>query len=82
MNCGNAYKEKLIVIISLMIFGKQRFILLKMRAIRKQKMQMLILYYKFENDEYEYLNFMVKLTIGIKTNNKHVQYSVNSIDIK
>ncbi len=44
--------------------------------------QMLILYYKFENDEYEYLNFMVKLTIGIKTNNKHVQYSVNSIDIK
>ena len=25
-------------------------------------------YYKFENDEYKYLNFMVKLTIGIKTN--------------
>ena len=25
-------------------------------------------YYKFENDEYEYLNFMVKLTIGIKIN--------------
>lgn len=44
--------------------------------------RMLILYYNFTDSEHSYLNFTVKLTIGIKANNKHVQYSVNSIDIK
>ncbi len=28
-----------------------------------------------------YLNFKVKLTIGIRSNNKHVQYCVNKIEI-
>ena len=44
--------------------------------------QMLILYYTFTNNEHDYLNFTIKLTIGIKADDKHVQYSVNSIEIK
>lgn len=44
--------------------------------------QMLILYYTFTSNEHDYLNFTIKLTIGIKADDKHVQYSVNSIEIK
>ncbi|MBR6092455.1 MAG: hypothetical protein IKQ09_06535 [Bacteroidales bacterium] len=43
---------------------------------------MAILYYDFTNNEYDYLNFKVKLTIGIKANEKHVQYCVNKIEVK
>ena len=41
-----------------------------------------VLYYDIINTNINYLNFKVKLTIGIKTSNKHVQYCVNKIDIK
>ena len=41
-----------------------------------------ILYYDFVSEDYSYLNFKVKLTIGIKASDKHVQYCVNKIDIK
>lgn len=41
-----------------------------------------ILYYDIVNQDVEYLNFRVRLTIGIKASNKHVQYCVNKIDIK
>lgn len=41
-----------------------------------------ILYYDFINAEIPYLNFKVRLTIGIKASDKHVQYCVNKIDIK
>lgn len=44
--------------------------------------QMMILYHKFTSDKYDYLNFTVKLTIGIKADGKHVQYSVNKIEVK
>ena len=43
---------------------------------------MAILYYDFVSSEHDYLNFKVKLTIGIKANNKHVQYCVNKIEVK
>lgn len=43
---------------------------------------MAILYYDFINDKVPYLNFKVKLTIGIRTDSKHVQYCVNKIDIQ
>ncbi|MBR4198259.1 MAG: hypothetical protein IKQ94_05730 [Bacteroidales bacterium] len=43
--------------------------------------QMLILYYTFSNDNLDYLNFTVKLTIGIKADKKHVQYCVNKIEV-
>ena len=40
-----------------------------------------VLYYDFINSDIPYLNFKVKLTIGIRSNNKHVQYCVNKIEI-
>ena len=42
---------------------------------------MAILYYEFVNREIEYLNFTVKLTIGVKSNGNHVQYCVNKIEV-
>jgi hypothetical protein len=41
-----------------------------------------VLYYDFVNTDVSYLNFKVKLTIGIRSNNKHVQYCVNKIEVK
>jgi len=41
-----------------------------------------VLYYDFVNTEISYLTFKVKLTIGIRSNNKHVQYCVNKIEVK
>ena len=43
---------------------------------------MAILYYDFINEHLPYLNFKVKLTIGIRSDNKHVQYCVNKIEVK
>ncbi len=37
-----------------------------------------ILYYDFVNENVPFLNFKVKLTIGIKSSQKHVQYCVNN----
>lgn len=41
-----------------------------------------VLYYDFINENKLYLNFKVKLTIGIRSNNKHIQYCVNKIEVK
>ena len=43
--------------------------------------QILILYYTFSNEKLDYMNFTVKLTIGIKADKKHVQYCVNKIEV-
>lgn len=43
---------------------------------------MILLYYDFQNEEKEYMNFRVKLTIGVKTGGKHIQYCVNKIETK
>jgi hypothetical protein len=43
---------------------------------------MAVLWYTFENNEYSYLNFTVKLTLGIKNDGRHIQYSVNKVDVK
>ena len=40
-----------------------------------------VLYYDFVDKEKDYMNFRVKLTLGIKSDGRHVQYSVNKIDI-
>ncbi|MBQ8956890.1 MAG: hypothetical protein IJ057_00075 [Bacteroidales bacterium] len=42
---------------------------------------MAILYYEFVHQKIDYLNFTIKLTIGIKNNGNHVQYCVNKIEI-
>jgi len=40
-----------------------------------------VLFYEFENEECDYLNFTVKLTLGIKNDGRHIQYSINKVDI-
>ena len=42
---------------------------------------MAVLYYEFVSEECDYLNFTVKLTLGIKNDGRHVQYSVNKVDV-
>ena len=42
---------------------------------------MVLLYYVFENKEFPYLNFVAKLTIGVTLLQKHIQYSVNKIEV-
>ena len=41
-----------------------------------------ILYFDFVNEHLSHLNFKVKLTIGIRADNRHVQYCVNKIEVK
>ena len=41
-----------------------------------------VLYYDFVNEKTTYLNFKAKLTIGIRSDNKHIQYCVNKIEVK
>jgi len=41
---------------------------------------MAILYYTFVDAERWYMNFMVRLTLGIKSDGRHIQYSVNKVD--
>ena len=43
---------------------------------------MIILYNEFKNKEKQYMNFRVKLTIGVKSNGKHIQYCVNKVEAK
>ena len=53
------------------------------RGVQKKNgyKNMAILYYTFKNNEWSYLNFTVKLTIGVTASQKHIQYSVNKIEI-
>ena len=41
-----------------------------------------LLYYSFTNNKFDYMNFTVKLTIGVKDDGKHIQYCINKINIK
>lgn len=41
---------------------------------------MILLYYNFTDSEIDYMNFRIKLTIGVMTGGKHVQYCVNKIE--
>ncbi len=42
---------------------------------------MIILYYRVANTRFYYLNFWVKLTIGVTVGGKHIQYAVNKIEL-
>lgn len=39
-----------------------------------------ILHHQFKNEKTSFLNFMAKLTIGIKADGKHIQYCVNKVE--
>ncbi len=41
---------------------------------------MAVLYYTFVNTEKWYMNFTVQLTLGVKSDGRHIQYSVNKVD--
>jgi len=41
---------------------------------------MAILYYTFVDAKRWYMNFTVRLTLGIKSDGRHIQYSVNKVD--
>jgi len=40
------------------------------------------LYYDFVDKNFDYMNFTVKLTLGIKSDGRHIQYSVNKIEVQ
>ena len=42
---------------------------------------MILLYYRFEDEQRPYLNFIAKLTIGVTAANKHIQYSINKVEV-
>ena len=42
---------------------------------------MAVLYYDFVDKEKWYMNFSVKLVLGIKNDGRHIQYSVTKVDI-
>ena len=40
------------------------------------------LYYDFFDENIDYMNFTIKLTLGIKSSGRHIQYSINKIEIQ
>ena len=65
--------------------AKEGFPVYSLPKTNKQKsfkyVNMAILFYDFKNEKCDYLNFTVKPTLGIKNDGRHVQYSVNKVDI-
>ena len=63
---------------------ENRFLLYQSQQEKQKEfgyVNMATLYYNFQSTEYEYLNFTVKLVLGIKSDGRHVQYSVNKIEL-
>jgi hypothetical protein len=64
------------------IDGLSVFSAVKGGAQKKNGYKLIItLYHTFVRKDIPYLNFTAKLTIGVLTNMKHIQYSVNKIEI-
>ncbi|MDR1679256.1 MAG: hypothetical protein LBR81_05695 [Prevotellaceae bacterium] len=40
------------------------------------------LFYEFKSEELDYMNFTVKLTLGIKNDGRHIQYSISKIEVQ
>jgi len=43
-------------------------------------LNMVVLYYTFVDAERWYMNFTVRLMLGVKSDGRHIQYSVNKVD--
>jgi len=41
---------------------------------------MVVLYYKFVDEKKWYMNFTVRLMLGVKSDGRYIQYSVNKVD--
>jgi hypothetical protein len=65
------------------IEGKPIYSLPKFSGKQKEfrYVNMATLYYYFRSSDYEYLNFTIKLVMGIKNDGRHIQYSVNKIEM-
>ena len=50
--------------------------------LRNEGIRHLLRSWDFVNEEKDYLDFVVKLTIGVMTGGKHVQYCVNKIEVQ
>ena len=62
--------------------GKPLFSSIKNGVQRKNGYKnMILLYYRFEDEQRPYLNFIAKLTIGVTAANKHIQYSINKVEV-
>jgi hypothetical protein len=48
---------------------------------RHKYVNMAVLYYDFTDNEKWYMNFRIRLMLGVKNDGRHVQYSVNKVDI-
>ena len=40
------------------------------------------LFYEFKSKELDYMNFTVKLTLGIKNDGRHIQYSISKVEVQ
>jgi len=40
------------------------------------------LFYEFKCEKLDYMNFTVKLTLGIKNDGRHIQYSISKIEVQ
>ena len=40
------------------------------------------LFYEYKSEEFEYMNFTIKLTLGIKNDGRHIQYSISKIEVQ
>ena len=64
------------------IEGLPLFSSIKAGAQRKNGYKnMILLYYQFENEQFDYMNFTAKLTIGVTASQKHIQYSINKVEV-
>ena len=65
------------------IEGKPIYSLPKFSGKQKEfrYVNMATLYYYFRSSDYKYLNFTIKLVMGIKNDGRHIQYSVNKIEM-
>jgi len=62
--------------------GKSIFVPAKNTGNQKvhKYVNMAILYYTFVDLEKNYMNFTVRLMLGVKSDGRHIQYSVNKVD--
>ena len=65
------------------ILGKPIYTVPKSTGKQKEfgYVNMATLYYQFQSSEFDYLNFTIKLVLGVKNDKRHIQYSVNKIEV-
>lgn len=62
--------------------GKPIYSLPKLKGKQKEfgYVNIATLYYQVNSNEFDYLNFCVKLVLGVKNDGRHIQYSINKVE--